>query len=219
MRTLFAALVCLSLLACGTSSPDLNGAELDGSKHQTPEEFSAFLDELCDSYPSGSVDVSVEAGQTCLDCSSASPELSMDGTDQTYATLNYGAGDRGPLRVRVSSIDGAEYPAGMRPAVTFSAADNETDYRVDVRTYLQGELQQAECYRGAYFNAEDRNVFGIDADLPFDAFEFELLRDNLDIATTDCGTSVLSSSNVHNLAYPSEIRVHEFCMNFQDIDS
>lgn len=209
-----ALLPLAALLGCSDSPPTVANAQQVPQKGVSAAGFSAQLDRRCTSYAAGSVSVSAQADPTCLACAASAPEATVDGRDESFATADYGPGDRGPITLTVSAAEGQVFAAGRRPAITLSAPDAQGDYRVDVRTLRGGTAQQAQCSRGERFGPDQRMIFGIDAEQDFDAFEVQLSRDNLTVATVDCSVAVLSGSNVERLAAPAQLRLHEFCLDF-----
>lgn len=207
--------LCAALAGCGGSSaPALSASKVLKSSGDK-DEFSRFVDSLCDEITGGNTRIEFSASETCLGCTSESDANAVDGTDATFATLSFAALTQGPITYRATAQDGVVYPGGGLAGVTFSAPQNVNDIQVVARTYLDGVEQERDCEQGTRFNETDRVLIGLQTTQPFDALEVTLERNNLQTVDTDCGVQVLSASNPNQAANPAQIRVHEFCYEFR----
>ena len=192
-------------------TPAGSGNKLFNDK-ATPAEFSVYLDTLCDEITGPGAYAEANVGADCLSCSNDNANHAVDATDATWSVLRYDPGMTGNLVFTAHAPPGIVYPAGTRPAATFSAPRSENDYRVEVRTYLAGALQDQECAQGLNFAPDTRDFIGLEATLPFDTVEIAVKRTNLDLVSLDCGSvSALSISNPGNVTRTSEIYVHAMC--------
>lgn len=114
------------LAGCGQSSaPALSSAPVLKSG-DNKDGFNVYVDSLCDEIGGGGARAQFTADTTCVGCSAEAEANAVDGTDTTFATLTFASGTQGPLNFRATAQQGIVYPAGSRPAVTFSAPRNES---------------------------------------------------------------------------------------------
>lgn len=208
-------LLSFGLAACGDSSAPLKSAGTILKAGDDSAAFSAYVDSLCDEISGGDTAVQFEADPTCVDCAADDQPKAIDGTDATFATLNFAPLTQGPLTFRATAPSGVVYPGGTIAGVTFSAPQNTNFITVVSRTFLRGVEQESECDSSAFFDADSRSLIGVSTTLPFDALEVELQRGELNVVETDCGLQVLSVSNPNQAIEPRAIRVHEFCHTFR----
>lgn len=211
--------LCLSvvtlLAACSDSSlPSLrSGSDIKVAGDK--DALTLYIDSLCDEISGGNTQVEFSASQTCIGCASESDASAVDGTDATFATLNFPSLTQGPITFRATAQDGVVYASGGLAGVTFSAPQSVNDIQVLVRTYLDGVEQDRDCESVARFEEDERVLIGLEATQPFDALEVTLERNNLQLLDIDCGVQVLSASNSNRAVDPVQIRVHEFCHEFR----
>ncbi|MEK6805559.1 MAG: hypothetical protein AABY95_02790 [Pseudomonadota bacterium] len=218
MRNGFVLLCAILLSACNSSEPGKFVATTKSLESGSKDQINTEINRRCTPLGGGAATVEFSAGVLCPECAATESGKSIDGTDETYTSLDAPVGAPGAMTLRATAQPGVTFPAGSNATLTLSTAGNRTgpvsstgqNWFMIVRTYLAGAVQEEESDTASLNSTEDsRLIVGIQTTKPFDAIEAVFDRSGINPAQGQ-----ILSFNTSDYMSDGNARVHEFCGDF-----